>query len=235
MQQWRRSTRPLEDAACVIRGDLTVYGSPWTPFYRNWAFNLPRGPAILQKWKQIPDDTDILITHGPPLGRGDLAVDSDWFDRYRHAGCLDLLHEVQRRVQPRVHIFGHIHEGRGATYDGQTLFVNASNMNEDFKPVNQCFVVDVPHDRSQPAVVITPTCCVQNTELRDWFLERDFLTLASYVDKVQDVERLPSGDALLYDNAFGIICHAMYLHRCRGTQMQLRDALAQMYAESFNR
>lgn len=39
------------------------------PWYYGWGFNLPRGQALLDKWNQVPDNTDILVTHCPPLGK----------------------------------------------------------------------------------------------------------------------------------------------------------------------
>jgi predicted phosphodiesterase len=85
-----------------------VYGSPWQPEFCDWAFNVNRGPEIRRYWDKIPPDTDILITHGPPLGFGDLTADGF------HCGCSDLLDVVQANP-PRVHIFGHIHEAYGKT------------------------------------------------------------------------------------------------------------------------
>jgi hypothetical protein len=69
----------LQDEECVLyfdgpNGDhpednVRIYGSPWQPEFFNWAFNLPRnGWELEQRWKDIPDNTDILITHGPPYG-----------------------------------------------------------------------------------------------------------------------------------------------------------------------
>ena len=99
----------LEDEAVEIQG-LKIYGSPWQvsirshagltclhlsfgcllqPEFCDWAFNLPRGKACREKWQAIPADTDILITHGPPLGRGDKCNHGD-----HRAGCEDLLDEV---------------------------------------------------------------------------------------------------------------------------------------------
>lgn len=75
------------------------------PEYLSWAFNLPRGESCLQKWNLIPDDTDVLITHSPPLGYGDLCHTGI------RAGCVELLSTIQQRVKPKYHIFGHIHEG----------------------------------------------------------------------------------------------------------------------------
>ena len=58
----------------------------------------------------IPNNIDILITHGPP--KGILGTCSDGFD----AGCSDLSYEIWNRVKPKVHLFGHIHEGYGALH-----------------------------------------------------------------------------------------------------------------------
>lgn len=61
----------LQDTSITIEG-LKIYGTPWQPEFSGWAFNLPRGEACLQKWNNIPADTDILVSHTPPLGFGDL-------------------------------------------------------------------------------------------------------------------------------------------------------------------
>ena len=55
-------------------------------------------------WQRIPDDVDVLITHGPPVGHGDLCSGGN------RAGCVDLLRHVETRIQPKLHVFGHIHE-----------------------------------------------------------------------------------------------------------------------------
>ena len=75
------------------------------PEFYDWAFNLPRGQACQDKWDLIPEGVDVLVTHGPPLGHGDLCTSG------QRAGCLQLLHTVQK-LRPKYHIFGHIHEGR---------------------------------------------------------------------------------------------------------------------------
>ena len=108
----------LQDEAVVVEG-LKLYGSPWQPWFYDWAFNLPRGPALARKWALIPPDTDILVTHGPPYGIGDLTAGGE------RAGCEDLLKRV-RELRPKLHVFGHIHEGAGVYRSGGTTFVNAS-------------------------------------------------------------------------------------------------------------
>ncbi|KAK6627146.1 hypothetical protein RUM44_009623 [Polyplax serrata] len=126
----------LEDSEIVLYG-IKFYGTPWQPKFHNWAFNLPRGEKCLEKWNQIPDDTDILITHTPPLGHGDYCYTGV------RAGCVELLQTIQKRVKPKYHIFGHIHEGYGTTTDGNTVFVNASTCDIYYNPVNEPIVFDI--------------------------------------------------------------------------------------------
>jgi predicted phosphohydrolase len=125
----------LQDAA-VTAGGLTVYGSPWQPWFFDWAFNLERGEPLRQKWDLIPADCDILVTHGPPLGHGDRTAGGDL------AGCEELLAAIQR-VQPALHVFGHIHEGYGETWEGPTRCVNASTCTLGYAPENRPIVVDL--------------------------------------------------------------------------------------------
>jgi len=127
----------LDDEVVSIEG-YNIFGSPITPSFCGWAFNRGRGPAILTHWKKIPDECEILITHGPAAGFG------DWCLRGAFAGCLDLLHEVQVRVRPLVHLCGHIHESNGAWTDGQTTFINAATCNIRYKPMNHLWVFDLP-------------------------------------------------------------------------------------------
>lgn len=126
----------LHDRAIEIAG-VKLYGSPYQPEFCGWAFNLNRGPESQAAWSKIPSDTDILITHGPPLGHGDLLA-----GQQTHCGCVNLLAELQQRVQPAYHIFGHIHEGYGVTSDGVTAYINASSCDADYRPVQPPLVFD---------------------------------------------------------------------------------------------
>ena len=95
----------LEDSGTSVFG-LHIYGTPWQPEHCGWAFNLPRGRPLLDKWDAIPEGTDILVTHTPPVGYGDHCSTGV------RAGCVELLHTVQERVRPKYHVYGHIHEGQ---------------------------------------------------------------------------------------------------------------------------
>ncbi|MFN0203866.1 MAG: metallophosphoesterase, partial [Bacteroidia bacterium] len=118
----------LNDSGCQIEG-INIWGSPIQPWFFDWAFNRKRGEEIRKHWALIPENTDILITHGPPYGILDKVVRDN-----SPVGCRDLLKKVQE-IQPKYHIFGHIHEGRGQFFDGNTNFLNASVLDEKYRLV----------------------------------------------------------------------------------------------------
>lgn len=132
----------LQDERADIEG-LVIWGSPWQPWFCDWAFNLERGAPLVQKWSLIPGDTDVLITHGPPHGTLDRT------QRGEHVGCAALTEAVVR-VVPKLHVFGHIHEDRGTLRADSTLFVNASNCDLHYRPVNAPVVID--WDETGPTV-----------------------------------------------------------------------------------
>ncbi len=111
----------LEDSQASIHG-LVFHGAPWQPKFRIWAFGAARGPELASKWAMIPDNVDVLVTHGPPLGFGDrIQLNGE----ERHVGCADLLTRV-RQVKPRLHLFGHIHQDPGQWTAGPTRFANVT-------------------------------------------------------------------------------------------------------------
>lgn len=126
----------LEETSVEIEG-VKFFGSPWTPWFYDWAFNAHRGDEIKQHWDRIPEGTDVLITHGPAFGMLD-QVQSD-----ERVGCEDLLTAIER-VRPKLHVFGHIHESYGIKgWHGPTIFANASTCDLRYSPVNPPLVVDL--------------------------------------------------------------------------------------------
>lgn len=120
----------------VTIGGRTFYGSPWQPRFYDWAFNLDP-PELAQVWARVPAGVDVLITHTPPYGRLDRT------DRGEHAGCA-ALRAALPRIRPRLHGFGHIHEGYGQHAHGRSLAVNASVCTLQYRPTNPPLVVDLP-------------------------------------------------------------------------------------------
>lgn len=128
----------LEDSGIEIEG-VRFWGSPWTPAFLDWFFMLDRGQPLYEKWRLIPDDTDVLITHGPPKNIGDEV--SLGFRLY-NAGCVDLLHRIDQ-LTLKAHIFGHIHEGHGQYVRGRTRLINASTCTVRYRPTNPPIVIDI--------------------------------------------------------------------------------------------
>lgn len=135
----------LIDESVELEG-IKFYGSPFSPRFGNWAFPLNAGKDDEEKWAKIPNDTDILITHGPPLWIGDRCGNGD------RAGSPALYKRVLE-IRPKVHVFGHIHEAYGPYLangermrkpkirDGQTLFLNAAICDLSYDPINKPFEV----------------------------------------------------------------------------------------------
>jgi len=108
----------LEDSEVTLAG-LRFYGAPWQPAFHDWAFNLPRGPALAAVWAKIPRGVDVLITHGPPEGVGDRVAIAG------RTGCADLRRRIEE-VAPRLHLFGHIHQDGGLWARGATTHANVT-------------------------------------------------------------------------------------------------------------
>lgn len=126
----------LEDSGVEIEG-VRFWGSPWQPWFLDWAFNLPRkGEALRETWNRVPMDTDVLITHGPPHGVLDQVHGGP------HLGCEELRIRLAS-VRPRLHIFGHIHDSYGVAKSRRTTYVNACSCDEDYRPTLRPIVLDL--------------------------------------------------------------------------------------------
>ena len=112
----------LFDSGVEIEG-IKFWGSPYTPEYKNMAFNLQRREKLQKHWQKIPKNVDVLITHGPPQCILDKTVDGE------NVGCEALLKRVHE-IKPQFHLFGHVHEALGNFSNGDTRFINASLTNK---------------------------------------------------------------------------------------------------------
>lgn len=125
----------LNDSGVTVEG-IHIWGSPVTPRFGNWAFNRDRGAEIDRHWQQIPTNTDILLTHGPPHG----ILDKTYSDL--QVGCAMLLQKINQ-IQPKYSIFGHIHEAAGQVQKNNIHFINASVVNLRYQVVNPPVVFEV--------------------------------------------------------------------------------------------
>ena len=136
--KWFANSIYLQDEGVTLDG-VKFYGSPWTPTFFDWYWMKDRGEDIAERWRKIPDDTDVLITHGPAADTGKLS----WTDQGTDVGCEDLQESITR-LKPVLHCFGHIHEGYGSHKADGVEYRNASICNLDYAPTNRPMVFNLP-------------------------------------------------------------------------------------------
>lgn len=146
-QEPEMSRQMADDAGVILLNDSGVdingfsfWGSPITPRFMDWAFMADAGADIETHWNQIPTNTDVLVTHGPPYGILDEVVREGM--EKEHVGCPSLLSRIAL-VKPQIHVFGHIHEGHGSELINGVLYRNVSTMNRHYQIANDVQVIDL--------------------------------------------------------------------------------------------
>lgn len=127
----------LNDSGVEIEG-IKIWGSPVQPFFGGWAFNRV-GEEIKKHWDLIPEDINILITHGGPTDIGLLNVVLEGKD----VGCPYLKNRIMELSNLKIFCQGHIHEGYGSfQIDNSPLYLNASVLNRRYEMRNKPIIVD---------------------------------------------------------------------------------------------
>jgi Icc-related predicted phosphoesterase len=119
----------LENTSTNIDG-LNIFGTPVSPsFGVGWAYNRSRD-KMDKLWKSIPENTDIIVSHGPPKGVLDLSYNRD--NELEYCGC-SAMKKNMLRLKPKAVLFGHIHNFQDITnagtmkvYGQDTIFSNGS-------------------------------------------------------------------------------------------------------------
>lgn len=115
----------LENQATIING-IKFWGSPHTPTFGEWAFMKAR-EKINRVWETIPEDTDVLIVHGPPKGIRDLSIDR--FHTLEMCGCSALYKRCVTLINLKLVAFGHIHNCDGVeTNQGVSKYRNSDTI-----------------------------------------------------------------------------------------------------------
>jgi Icc-related predicted phosphoesterase len=119
---------------------LSVWATPWSNRYLHWAFMKPR-EALAAVYDAIPRGIDILVSHQPPFGHGDLFRHARTGE-VEHLGSRELLAAIDR-VRPRLVVCGHMHDGQGRfEYEGVAIY-NVSVVNNQYRLVRPPTVIDV--------------------------------------------------------------------------------------------
>ena len=129
----------LIDSTIECEG-FKIWGSPWTKNFLDWAFNM-EPPDLYNLHKNIPK-CDIILTHGPPKGFSDIAVDMNDTKKLVHVGSPGLIERILE-IEPKLVVFGHIHSGFGSRKLGNTIISNVSYVSERYNPVNDPMIYEI--------------------------------------------------------------------------------------------
>lgn len=119
----------LNNTGVEVEG-LKIWGSPDQPAFCGWGFNRSN-TFLTEHWKTIPDDTDILITHAPAYGILDTLEDGDM------VGDVPLMKRLNTLPNLKLHLCGHIHPSYGTIQVGNTIHVNGSILDDDYRIRNK--------------------------------------------------------------------------------------------------
>lgn len=127
----------LQDSAVTLEG-IKFYGTPWMPNFYNWAF-MREEEELHKYYDNIPDDTEVLITHCPPLGIMDRNTEDDDQER---CGSSTLADRIKALPKLKYHIFGHIHGGYGRVKVNGVSYHNVASLNEQYRYQNPPQVIE---------------------------------------------------------------------------------------------
>lgn len=129
----------LQDEYFVYNG-LMIYGSPWSNKFYDWAF-MGSEDELEEYWDKIPEDTDILLTHGPAYSILDRVNNA--YSKDPNVGSKTLQNKLLELTNLKLHLSGHIHEARGHHYSTTgCLHVNASILDETYRIIREPVVLE---------------------------------------------------------------------------------------------
>lgn len=130
----------LEDSSTII-DNIVIHGSPWQKWFHDWAFNFPSDEKNYKRkaelvWGAIPDNTNVLITHGQPYGINDKTEEGDL------TGCKFLKKRISKLKSLKYYIGGHIHEAYGVQSIKGVTYINPAICTRRYNPTNSPIVFD---------------------------------------------------------------------------------------------
>lgn len=126
----------LKDAVYTSESGMKVYGTPWVKGLEQWAFGWKSDGGREAEFKAIPDDVDILVTHGPAFGHLDQLYDM-------RLGDEKLAERIEQLKNLKLHVHGHIHYAYGVTPVGSPIRVNCALCTENYTISNKPIVVEL--------------------------------------------------------------------------------------------
>lgn len=147
----------LTDARVTFHG-VQFWFTPWSNQFMDWAWMKPHD-ELAEVYAAIPTDTDVLVSHQPPYGCGDLYPDMV-SGKLLHIGSSELLYRIEQ-VRPKKVVCGHLHGGHGRyrVADGATEVLNVAVVDEAYQLSYRPTLFEVTPD-AEPQVSSGQACGV---------------------------------------------------------------------------
>lgn len=114
--------------------EIKIFGTPYCKVFGNWAF-MRYDSFLEEKFNEIPENLDILITHDPPTLNG-LGMITQGRQKGKEAGN-EILAKRLLEIKPKYVFSGHIHSGNHTFEEHEgMLMANVALVDEDYDPVN---------------------------------------------------------------------------------------------------
>ena len=129
----------LNNESTTING-LKIFGSPYSNTFGHWAY-MKEDLELAHIWETIPEDVDIVVTHGPAHHIADKVLNPS-YGMSPYVGSSTLALRLAELPKLKLHVTGHIHEAAGI-YLGNYTTINASINDINYVPFNQPVVINV--------------------------------------------------------------------------------------------
>lgn len=123
--------------------EYRIFGTPYCQIFGTWAFMLP-DPELEERYSEIPENLDILITHDQPYGYGDVLLQKDcpWANG-KHIGNKMLMEAISKKM-PRYQFNGHLHScSHNKIMIEDTIHYNVSLKDESYQPVYEPLYLEI--------------------------------------------------------------------------------------------
>ena len=124
--------------------EYSIFGTPYCKLFGNWAF-MEMDNKLVELYKDIPENLDILMTHDAPYGVSDIILQEDcpWYDGKTHIGNKPLSQEILRKT-PKVVLHGHLHSTSRIFEEwGYSKVANCSIKDEKYNPVYNPLIIEI--------------------------------------------------------------------------------------------
>lgn len=127
----------LVDEQVEIEGKK-VWFSPWSNLFGGWAW-MRTEEGLAERYAKIPQDTQVIVSHGPPYGLGDKIF---WDGHEQQVGSKSLRDRLLELPNLELVVTGHIHEARGLSEFGKVQVRNVSLVDTQYRPVYDPIIVE---------------------------------------------------------------------------------------------